>query len=344
MKTLRTFLVCALLTFSTQSFAATATYLDNPTDDVIDITSMVPVTAPAGVKIFIFNATVGSNYTMQFSVDEQPEIVVTTGSRMIDDWSYDEATKTVTVQLNYTGFIQAIADEMFMGQQSFAVGFSWPDDSDSIPPLTGLWMSTNIFEWSIDDERTDRIGFEVKGPAGSTGYFVMNLPAAALTQLVPGRTLTVDDLALFNDGDQASVSVEETVSGGARINVTVRFASDSNIVTGLQALANGNESKSLTAGRKLPISLASNDYSVRKGSSFRLFGWLGKGTRGKAVEVQVRAPGKTTYAALSTVTSGAEGSFKKSLKLAKAGTYRFRARFRDGKTLRLSPVKTVVVR
>ncbi|MCB0339221.1 MAG: hypothetical protein KDD53_06440, partial [Bdellovibrionales bacterium] len=73
-------------------------------------------------------------------------------------------------------------------------------------------------------------GFELNGKEGETGFFRMKIPDTLIDHLseLAGKTLNVDDLAIFNDGKQASLDIED-LSDGIIVNIKTVFKEGFNL-------------------------------------------------------------------------------------------------------------------
>lgn len=101
--------------------------------------------------------------------------------------------------------------------------------SDGPPEeMKGSWMSTNISPeyWELvpPDEDDPGFGYKLSGPEGEQGFFQMFIPAAMIDYLSSayGETLSAEDHAVFNDGEQASLDIESG-QGGAFVSILVNF-------------------------------------------------------------------------------------------------------------------------
>jgi len=206
------------------------------------------------------------------------------------------------------------------------------DTSNQGPPIEarGTYMSTDILNWCVIPPQAGngRFGFRLTGPAGDKGFFKMYMPPP-LVQLLADQQgesgFSVKDLGIFNDGSQASINVQDTGDGGALVNVSVTFSSDSTVISNRTSPALGDGvpnvgaasstssiNKSLTVEEQEDLSLAPKSFTVTS-SKVNLYGFGKDETTLVGQKVTLSKSNKT----VGTATINADGSYSTSIKTTK---------------------------
>lgn len=311
---------------------------------------------PTDVDFHLFSGTVGGEYTITLQVQpdddaslECPVLAVMPGADMIESWTCDAETGEVTIHAEQVEYIGDVPE----GFDVFALVFIFavPEDSEQDGPpaeAAGMWMSTNLSDWEMippsDENKTPQFGFRLSGPAGTEGFFKMFLPAGLLDFMsdMAGHEIAVEDLAVFIDDDQASLSVEES-QGGALIDIRVTFTDDTTVVeegretTGLRRTAtSATVTKSIAARERKAVSLAAANAAVEKNGKTTLFGWLKEGRKGQRVTLYQKV-GKGKFTEVKSLRTKKNGYYQFTVAPAKATSYKVQYK------KKYSPVKKVTV-
>lgn len=264
-----------------------------------------------GVELYVFDAgaVTGQQHVATVIVTEQPAAVVGVGVD-ITNYVYSDATKTLTLTFKHVGYMDGA--ELYGPDTDFSLAFI-PAGTDQfgIPmAMRGSWMATNVGAgWNLvpPSEESYAFGFELEGPAGQTGFFRMFIAQGMIDLLsdLYGQELTAEDLAVFNDNGQASLTVTPQEVGGevvgALVDINVTFQPGSQLLendepelSGALRLQNysgpggdGNNSikKKLTVDKALEISLAASQNPVVKRTRIKLYGWVPGGAPGDTVKL-----------------------------------------------------------
>lgn len=198
------------------------------------------------------------------------------------------------------------------------------------PPASmgGGYISTTVQNFQIippSDPNDPAIGVSLTGPVGISGYFKMYLPPSMLTLMgtMSGKTMAAADMAVFIDDDQASMSVTETTSGGALIDINITFTEDD---TSTAALASTDVTKEIITKEKLALSASFKKASVSKGKTAKLYGWKKSGYQNKSVNIYKKKKGATSYSLVETLKLNSTGYYKYSFKTNKKGTYYYKVK------------------
>ena len=314
---------------------------------------------PPGVNALAFEGSIGTTYQAVFDVSKKPDVIVSMAADIIN-YSYNEETLQVTLDFQHIGFIagtliEGIADNVF----GFA--FLWSDSAGLEIPveLQGGWISTNVFTWNIIPPENDEpsLGVILTGTAGQTGYFHMFIPESViflLQELLDDDTLTIDDLAIYNDGNQASIDIEETV-GGYLVKVYVEFNEDTTTLTSdLLSLQNiyskqletgiivtsesKDVSKKISVKRKKEVSLAPAKKKVDKGDTATLYGWIDSGLAGEVIIIKKKKKNATRFKKWKKIFTVADGYF--SIDLVAKKTAKYKAKWKN-KTLNIKKTSLI---
>lgn len=255
-----------------------------------------------GVEIFIFStAQTGVQYTFECDVTEQPASVVVLPAT-INSLLFESGK--LTLVFTNTSYIEGSNVPAPPGQTTFSIAIIPADPNGTGIPneMRGSWMATNIPPVGVDpsgaggwelippSQANPYFGYKLNGPAGSSGFFKMFIPdnmRQLLEQLInlkanPPVSLTWNDLAVFNNDQQASMAITEQ-GDGALVDINVNFTDGSTDIEDQssqldllprRARVGGGIDKKITVGRAKPISLTASNTKPRKGSTLRLYGWV----------------------------------------------------------------------
>lgn len=256
----------------------------------------------AGVEIFVFSTNqTNVEYTFECDVTEQPASVVVLPAEM-ESVVYDNATGKLAVTFVNTDYIEGSNVPAPPGTTTFSIAVIPADPAGTGVPveMRGSWMATNIPPFGLDmsgaggwellppDEEDPFFGYRLNGPEGSTGFFKMFIPDSMkqlLEDLVNAEsptpvTLEWSDLAVFNDDQQASMSITEQ-AGGALVDIQVTFTEGTTDIPDNQEPAlfklrttTGGVDKEITVGKAKPISLTASNVKPTKGTLLSLYGWV----------------------------------------------------------------------
>lgn len=301
--------------------------IEPATAQLVPEDSQEPSDAPENASPFQFyyEGDPGESYTVTFTSDESPVMIIAMGADMTTDnnWSYDEATGTVTVNLTSVEFlVDKGTAPVFVVVVVFPVGL----DEDGPPEqMTGAWMATNVGDWELIPPSPDQIGFGfvLSGPEGEEGFFRMYVPDALIDLLgqFRGEDLAIKDLAVFVGDDQASLAVED-IGTGALINIELTFTDNVTDVSEVQATSSSLVEKRIVAQEKLSVSLAANKYSVKKGKKANLFGWVKNEKKGEAVTIWRKLKGEKSYTKITKLQTKKAGYYSYEIEVETTATYK----------------------
>jgi len=307
-----------------------------PVQIVPAIPTFSPGEQPPGATLIVYNATgqpVPQDYTATFTVSEQPAAVVLTAGEL-KTYTYNSGTGELVLTFTHVGYVPN--SEIIGPSDAFALAFvAAVPLGQAGPPeqMRGSWMSTNIspLGWTLipPTPQSPGFGYELKGPDGERGFFKMFIPQTlidAMSQLY-GRTLTADDLALFNGNSQASVAVTQ-VEGGAMVDINVTFQSYVNEVddeeatmlpyrSGLRLRAGSfpTVTKRLTVQARKALSLTASPSQGPKGTNIKLFGWAKNFVPGDKVKLTSQVPGSSVFRTWKRLTLDDKGYFSTTFSL-----------------------------
>lgn len=325
--------------------ALTATLDSVSPEPSMDLTDQLTLPSIATGNGYI--GTVDETYTLIYSVDESPAMVVSSGGEMNLDqnWNYDATTGKVTITITNVGAESTEGPGVPEGDAIFVVALvgAVAQGEDGPPAeMTGAWLSTNILSWELVPPSPDApfFGFILSGPEGTDGFLHMYIPSATIGLIsgFVGKTLTPADMAVFENDDQSSTSITD-VDGNAYIDINVTFTEDITTPT----TSSTTVVKEITTGEKQTVSLAATKYSVSKGAKTKLYGWLKSGAEGKTVTVWRKLKGEDEYTKIETLTTEADGYFHTRFTVNKTARYKIKYKRNSGATARYSTVQKVTV-
>lgn len=305
--------------------------------------------APDTIQLFGWLTEEDVEYTAVFSVDEEPAVAVTPGGDVSLDNRpvYDADAGTYTITFTATGFIEGIDKDMPEGMVVSVMGLvgAVPLGEDGPPEqMRGAWFSTNLEEWELipPSEGNVAFGFKLTGPTGSTGFFRMFMPQGIIDLLseFSGKELTIEELAVFNGDEQASLAISE-VEGGAYIDINVTFTEGLSTVT--EPEAEGSVTKEIVVSEQLAISLAASKDTVKAGQEVRLYGWLKNGKANQDVTLWRKQKGEDNYVRWNkTLKTKKDGYFVVRFTARKTADYK--VTYRSGGKKMTSEERTITVK
>jgi hypothetical protein len=222
------------------------------------------------------------------------------------------------------------------------VAVAWPVELGQDGPTTefaGGWMSTNLQDWQMipPSPGNPAFGYELSGPEGETGYFHMFIPQATIDLLseLEGIDLSIDDLAVFEDDEQSSISVSEYDTGvytGALININVTFTEDATTTETLST----NVTKKLTVAKQEALSITAQKSSLKKNKTAHLFGWLKSGKKGKAITLWRKLNGASKYKKIDTGTTLKDGYYEFDSVVKKTAKYKVKCNHKTSSIKRIT--------
>jgi hypothetical protein len=112
-------LVLSLASTSTPAFAGDQASVVSIVPDVEDKSSELPP-VPGRLSLFGWNGSPGTEYTVTFSVTQEPAAVVAVGAR-IQSTTFDPTESTLTVELTYDGAVILTDDTVPVPESSFLI-------------------------------------------------------------------------------------------------------------------------------------------------------------------------------------------------------------------------------
>lgn len=308
-----------------------------------------------GTELFVFpmgGSGFGQQYTAVFDVSEEPAAVVGIPMHILS-YQYEPEASQVTVVFEHVPYLEGV--ELFGPPTDFSLAFIPAVGlGQGGPPaeLRGSWMSTNISPsaWQILPPSLENpsFGYSLSGPDGGTGFFEMFIPQALIDLLstISGSELTIDDLAVFNGENQASISVRPVNGGGASVDIQVIFSEESTelpdaetaaaaslrLATGANPGTLALVTKDLSVSRAESVSLTADNLTVPKGTAVRVYGWVKDGAAGEKVKLLSKNAQRTAKKrgekalkrykknGLKTLTLDSDGYFSHSFTSKKSDT------------------------
>lgn len=307
--TLVALIVMAVPLVATADIASNCTITPN---SATELSGSVP--PQPGVEIYVY-ATTQTNveYTVECDVTEQPASVVVLPADM-ESVTYNEGTGKLTIKFTNTDYLEGSNVQLPPGASTtFSIAIIPADPAGSGIPaeMRGSWMATNIPPFGLDvsgaggwelippDLETPYFGYRLNGPDGSTGFFKMFIPDSMkelLEDLINLESPTPvslqwSDLAVFNDNQQASMSITEQ-AGGALVSILVTFTEGATEIPDNQQpnfhkmLAQGaGVDKNITVGKAKPLSLTASNVTPVRASQVTLYGWVQSCQPGEKVKL-----------------------------------------------------------
>lgn len=303
--------------------------------------------APEGVVLFGWFTESGKSYTAVLSVDEEPAMVVAPGADLSLEtpWTYDADAQTITVPFTAKTMIGGDMPEQMpegMSVSIIAMVPVVPEGEDGPPEAmkTG-WMATNLQQWELIPPTPDTpyFGYQLTGPEGKQGFFHMFIPDAVveLMSQMAGKTITIDELAVFNGDQQASLAIEE-VEGGAFVSIKVVFSKTENtvIATSVNAQASSaNVTKTITVRPQQTVSMTAKKTTLKKGKDLELFGWLKNGKKDQSVIIYQKKSGEKKFTVLKTVKTKKDGYYALKINAENTATYKAKYQTKESSTLQV---------
>lgn len=327
------------------SFALTGS-LVSISPDATDMSAQIQL--PENIVGFPLMGTVDQTYEVVIAVDEEPAMLILPGGEMDLDqnWSYDSTTGQVTVNFTATGLKSVTDFSVPEGNAIFVIALMpvSADGTDGPPAeMKGGWLSTNIMDWELipPSPAAPYFGFELTGPSGETGFLHMFIPSAVIDLMseYTGQELTAEKMAVFENNDQSSATVTD-VDGSVYVDINVTFTDS---ITSPATAAESEVVKEVTAGAKLPVSLAATKYSVSKGKKTELYGWIKSGKADKTVTLWRKLKGEDEFTKVATLTTEEDGYFSTKVVMNKTATYKVKYKRNAGATAKVSPTQKITV-
>lgn len=315
----------SLLFFAPQaSFAQTIT-LDE-VSPIVDEDITPPDNQKAGEENFYtfwFKGQIGTEYTATFAVSEEPAFTFVSGGDMSleNNVSYDAEAGTFSVTYEAVPLQQIDAESSLVldeNQTLTIVAVSFPVAEGENGPgeaVIGSWLASNFQEWTLTtpSEDNNMMGATVQGDAGDTGDFKMYMPSSALSQMAEydnTEDYTAEDMAVYEDGDKISQTVE-AASGGAYISFSTTLPEESSDEEGTQSTFPSTQgvSQSITVAPIEAISLNASKVRVEKSGYVKLSGKIKSGLKGKKITLWQRFQ-NTKLKKFDTVTTKKNGKFE----------------------------------
>lgn len=333
---------CMALPRSGQAFSVElVSILPEPSVDISDQLGAGP-SEDAEVEMFGWLTEEDTEYVAVFNVDEEPAMLVTPGGdvSLTTPPEYDSDAGTYTVTFTASGLI---GSQPAPGTVSLIAMVGAVEVGEDGPPaeMRGGWLSTNLQDWELIPPSPDNVafGYNLTGPVGETGFLHMFIPNTLIDLLssLSGVDLDPQDMAVFNGNDQSSISITE-LDDGIYVDINVEFSEDTSTVSATSSTV----TKSLTVARKLPVSLAAVDYSVKKGRNAELYGWLRNGKKNQTVTLWQKI-GKGKFTKLRTLTTKADGYFTSKVKITSKKDRKYKVKWRKSGKVKVSSVQTITV-
>ncbi|MBI2410784.1 MAG: hypothetical protein HYV32_02755 [Candidatus Kerfeldbacteria bacterium] len=290
--------------------------------------------------------SVGTTYDLVYDTHGfVPVVMVTIGS--MTGWEYDAETSLLTAHVS-SADLSAVLPE---GQVPEGINIIMlamaeaAEEGQDGPPneAAGMYMATNLMQWEMipPSEGNMQFGFRLSGSEGTTGFFDFFVPNA----LIDFLGTTKEDLVLFEDDDQRSISLTDT-GDGALFRIQTQFTEETVADTdAIQTTAEDDTTtitKTFAAGEAQPLSLGANKERVEAGTKVRLYGWLHNGKKGKRIVLMKKnAEGK--FQKFKILKTKKNGRFDTLVKMG-SDDASFRAvlkKANDNKTQ--SPIKDITV-
>lgn len=316
-------------------------------DTLTPLDGVQPPNEDVAVVGYSSDDPIGTSYDLVFEVSEKPAVVVVLGDmEEVAGWTFDDDTNQLSVSVLSADFGDIDIFEDLPEEQApesiLFLGIAFPvADGEDGPPVeaTGMYMATNVMEWQMNPESGPGagFGFTLTGPAGHEGFFKFFVP----NSLIEWMDVAREDLVLFENDDQAVIESTE-LDDGILFNISITFQDNAvNASSVIGAAASSDVTKIFTAKEALPVSIAANKTSVKKGQDVRLYGWLKSGKKSKKVVLQQKV-GKKKWQKVKSLTTSKNGYYTTMVAVDKKTKFRFRTRTKSG-SVRKSPAKTVNV-
>lgn len=284
---------------------------------------------------FWLKGQIGTEYTANFTVSEEPAFTFVSGGDMTLDSNVHFNAETNTFSVTYTAVALQQIDsqsglELDENQTLTIIAVSFPvSDGENGPgeDTIGSWLATNFQEWTLTTPSSDNtaMGATVSGDPGDTGDFELFMPASAMALMAEYDDVdsySVDDLAVYADGEKTSKTIE-SASSGAYINFSTTLPETDETSQSIQS--SESVSRTFTVEPVPAITLRVSDSNVDKYDYVTLSGKIASGKKGKTVSLW-RRNRNTSLTKFATVTTKRNGKFSLRVKIRK--TVLFKAKFK----------------
>lgn len=280
----------------------------------------------SNVEMFVYSTvSTGTEYTLVCDTPEQPAAVVVLPAEMTSV-SYDGSAGTISVRFKNVPYIEGTSIPAPPGTTTFSIAFVYASPGGVPAEMRGSWMATNIPPFGLDmsgvggweliapSEEEPFFGYRLNGPEGVTGFFQMFIPEtmrallAGLASESPNAPVSLEwsDLAIFNDNEQASMSLIPQESGGALVDILVKFTegvTETPVAQTLlaarmaRAAAGAGVDKRVTVGEAEAVSLTADILKPKRAETIKLYGWVKACTAGDKVKLTSKLAGNAARAA-----------------------------------------------
>ena len=270
-----------------------------------------------GVEIFVYaTASTGVEYTFECDATEQPASVVILPAEM-KRVTYDSNTGKLSVVFTNVPYVEGSNVPAPPGTTTFSIALVAAGPSGIPVEMRGSWMATNIPPFGLDtsgaggwellppSQTQPFFGYRLNGPEGSKAFFQMFIPESLrllleqALSLEAGAPVTVawSDLAVFNNNEQASLSITPQTGGGALVDILVEFSDgvtefEDSQATAMRRASSGGVDKRITVREAETVSLTADDISPAAGQLVTLYGWVKDCIPGERVKLTSNAAAK----------------------------------------------------
>jgi len=281
-----------------------------------------------GVELFVYAAAAtGVEYTFECDVTEQPASVVILPAEM-KSVTYSSGTGRLSVIFTHVNYVEGSNVPAPPGTTTFSIALVSAQPGGVPVEMRGSWMATNIPPFGVDpsgaggwelippSEQNLYFGYRLNGPEGSTAFFQMFIPESMRVlleqalSLIGGSPVTVEwsDLAVFNDSEQASMSITALPEGGALVDILVLFTAGATELPdnedGAEAASlrfaprpsAGGIDKNITVREAQTVSLTADDITPARDQAVKLYGWAKDCTPGSIVKLTSSIAAKAAQA------------------------------------------------
>lgn len=306
------------------------------------------MTSEEDVTSLIYTAATGTaTYNVECTVSDDTELasapmLMAAGFNMNHDSYLVHQLTATSYYYSFTG----VSGDFYIPEQDeipdpemvfvFIATAADPSLSNPVPSngppasMGGGYISTTVQDFQIvppTDPSDPAIGVTLTGPASISGFFKMYLPPTMLTLMgtMSGKTMTAADMAVFVDDSQASMSITETSSGGALIDININFT-EGNTATASSIASTTDVTKEIVTKEKLPLSAAFKKATISKNKTARLYGWKSENYTNKTAKIYKKKKGATSYTLVKTVDLDNVGYYKYNFTAKNKGTYYYKVK------------------